>query len=638
MASGPAGHGSTKRNLIPLGIDFETYYDRDYSLSKLTTAEYVLDNRFEIIGVGLILGGALPVWFSGTLEYLRGILSRIPWDRTRVIAHNAIFDGSVLEWRLGFKPAAYACTMMAARPFVAPFTGRANLDTVMQHLGIGKKGTAVHNFAGRRRESFTPIELKEYGDYCCNDCWGSVQAHERFATMLPDDEFELIDLTIKKFTRPKLLIDRNAVATRLSNIQTEKQYLLDRLAKQGISKTKLTSRPQFAALLEARGVEIPKKISPANGLETFAFSKQDAPFMELLTHDDEWVRDLVEARLKFSSNMEETRLMRLASLAGLTTESLLPVPLLFYGAHTGRFSGMDKINLQNLPRIKFLSDGKTPDPDSGWLRRSIVAPRGYVLIAADLSNIEARIVATLAQQWDMVEAFRTGSDLYSSFASRIYGRPINKKDDPDERFVGKTCILGLGYGMGWLKFWKQMILAKRKDIDQRRATEIVYLYRETYRHIPQLWTELGQLLSRTRDPSAMFVWGPLTFLHQRIVLPNGMPIIYPDLRLTTDGLVFTNYRQGSSGTPNGLWGGAITENVVQALARIVLTRAELKLARAGLRAVLQVHDELVFCVPERFASACRKAIDLALTAPVDFLPRLPVACEIGVGQSYAECK
>lgn len=630
--------------LIDLGVDFETYYASDYTLRKMTTAEYILDPRFEIIGVCLTLFGGLPVWFTGTKEEIRAVLSKLPWDRIRVIAHNAMFDGAILEWVLGFKPAKYLCSMMGVRPYVTPYTGRTDLGTVLKYLpelGV-QKGNAVESFIGMRRADFTSIQMNEYGAYCKDDTRGCVAIAHWLKDKLPDDELELIDLTIKKFTRPSLCLDKSAIETRLAAIGVEKSRIVNALAKKNISERDVRSRAKLAGLLAGYGVAPPTKPSLATGEETYAFSKQDVGFLDLLGHANPDVSSLIEARFALASNMEETRLSRLLDLALLNFQGMaaLPAPLLYYGAHTGRFSGLDKINLQNLPRSKVLADGKTPDPASGWLRKSIVAPPGWKIIAADLANIEARIVACLSGQWDMVTDFASGLDQYSKFATKVYGRPINKRDHPIERFVGKTCILGLGYGMGWAKFLRQMRIAK-VSMDERMAKDIVYLYRREYSKIPELWGALDAILKHAVDPKCLQVFGPLNIMHERILLPNGMPIIYPGLRLAktlgyNSGLVFRDRRSDEGEL--GLWGGAITENVVQALARIILTRAELRLARAGLKAVLQVHDELVFCVPDRHVDACMQASTLAMTAPVDFMPRLPVAVEIHSGQSYGDAK
>jgi len=636
-----------RRKLIPLTLDFETFYDRDYTLQKLTTSQYILDSRFETIGVGLGLGGVLPVWYSGSHSYISNLLGKIPWDQTLLIAHNAIFDGGILEWIFKYKPAKYFCTMMASRPFVAPHTGRSSLASVAKFLELGEKGDEVIHAVGKRRADFAALDLARYEEYCCNDVVLTGRAYDKLNEMLPDDEQDLIDFTIKKFTRPTLKLEAASLSKRRQDIIVEKAQIEANLAQYGLTKEDLTSRPKFARALESHGVQVPKKKSKTakdefgQPKDTLAMAKTDVDFMELLAHDNEIVRELVAARLKLSSTMEETRLERFEEIAALDvcSNSLLPVPLLYYGAHPGRFSGLDKINLQNLPRIKFLADGKTPDPDSGWLRRSIVAPDGYVIIAGDLSQIEARIVATLAGCYDLVRQFKNKQDTYGNFATRVYGRPIDKKNNPVERFVGKTCILGLGYGMGWMKFLMQMVLAKVRGMTPDQAKRIVYLYRDTFKEIPQLWTTLEQYLNKCIDPQAMFTFGPLTFLHERILLPNGMPLLYPGLKPSVGGgLEFTSKRAKSEGASNKLWGGAITENVVQALARIIISRAELRLARAGLLAALQVHDELVFCVPEKFAEKCKKAIELALKMPVDFLPGLPVDCEVGIGKTYAECK
>jgi DNA polymerase I-like protein with 3'-5' exonuclease and polymerase domains len=634
-------------SLIPLVIDWETYYSKEYTLSKLMTSQYVLDERMEEIGVGLGLGGALPVWFSGDRSYIHRVLSKIPWDRTLAIAHNAIFDAAILEWIYGYKPAKWFCTMMASRPFVVPYTGRMSLSAVAKWFDFGVKGNAVLSALGKHRADFSSQELREYGEYCCNDVVLTSRIWEKLSGILPSDEQDLLDLTIKKFVRPKLKLNANALETRLCNIQAEKDVIVVDLAKKGMTPEALRSRTQFAAALELQGVKVPKKLSKTakdehgHAKETFAFSKQDAEFMELLITGNDTVREFVQARLKLMSTMEETRLARLIDVAALNVggNCLLPVPLLYYGAHPGRFSGLDKINLQNLPRIKFLADGKTQDPESGWLRRSIIAPDGHVIIAADLSNIEARIVAALAGQHDMVNDFRLRRDLYALFASRIYGRLIDKKNNPEERFVGKTCILGLGYGMGWAKFLMQMILARAKGVSSPEdAKRIVYLYRDVYDKIPMLWAQLESYLRKCTDPAALFTFGPLTFMHERIVLPNGMPLIYPGLKISGDQLEFVSKRAVEEGASNKLWGGAITENVVQALARIIIARAELRLAKLGLQSVLQVHDELVYCVPEKHAEAVKKAVALSMRASVDFLPNLPIDCEVGIGPSYAEAK
>lgn len=609
------------KTLNDVGVDFETYYDADYSLSKLTMAEYIRDPRFEIIGVSITAAGN-TTWHPQ--PNVAEAMASIDWSTSRFVAHNAFFDAAITEWILGHKPAAYLCTMMGSRPYVAPVTGKMSLAAVLEHLQLGVKGDAVHAARGKRYADFTPEELEAYGVYCKGDNVGCMKIAEYICRLMPDDEQELIDLTVKKFTRPVIQLDVDAIRHWSSDIEARRARVLLELRGEGVTKTTLTSRTQFANLLTQHNVTIPKKPSPANPEEeTYAFSKQDTGMLELLANPNEKVRRLVEARLLFTSNQDASRLERFAAQAECNPDALLPVPLLYYGAGPGRFSGYDRLNLQNLTRVN-------PDkPGSEALRSCLIAPDKHVILAADLSQIEARICATIAGQNDLVRAFRDKVDIYSDFATDVYHRRITKADKV-ERFVGKTCMLGLQYGMGFNKFQTQMLL-NRIPMDAVLADRIVSLYRRKFDCIPTYWRAVEELLRRAAQPDFMYVFGPLSFVHERIILPNGMNLWYPGLNAR---LQYNHPKYGET----TLWGGHITENICQALARIVISTAELRLARAGLRAALQVHDELVFVVHQRHVEACRKAVERALSAPVSWLPKLPVACEVHYGRSYAEAK
>jgi len=613
-------------------LDFETYYDTEHTLKKQMTAEYIRDPRFQVIGFSISVGGSPPAWFTGTHEYLGDVLRLTIRDTDRVIAHNVMFDGAILEWIFGCRPCKYFCTMMGSRPHIVPYTDSMSLRDVANYLGIGQKGSEVENHKGRRRESFTAEQLHAYGNYCCDDVSLCRGIAEHLFGILPDDEKDLIDLTIKKFVRPVLLLDADAIAAREATLKIVKAKALASVYVLGATLSSIRSRPRFIERLRTYGVDIPMKATiNSKGVAgtTAALSKDDPEFLELLAHSDPRVRALVAAKLELGSTNEETRLARFKRLYDCIPRHVMPIPLLYYGAHTGRFSGIGGLNMQNLPRPK------PGDPERAALRKSLVAPPGYSIIAADFSNIEARIVATLAQQWDLVEAFRTGSDVYSLFASKIYKKPINKKDHPVERFVGKTCILGLGYGMGGKKLRVTLATADTQVfMSTKEAMDATYLYRGTYENIPELWRKLEQLVrDHVLAPNGLHVWGPLSFLPERIILPNGMPIIYAGIHedpVARGG----NMKYGDK----WLWGGTVTENVTQALARIIATRAELRLARAGLPAVHQAHDELIFCVPIEHVDICEKVIARVMTDPVPWLPKLPIAVEIHHGPDYASCK
>lgn len=628
--------------MIDIVIDFETFYSKEYTLRDLTTVEYLLDPRFEVIGFAISVNGSVPAWYSGTKLQLAAQLTNYDWANARVICHNAVFDGGILEWYFGINPAKYFCTMMGSRPYVAPYTGSMSLDAVASFLEVGAKGKEVQNHMGRQRDDFSSYQLAMYGAYCCNDVDLTGKIAARLLGWLPDDEAYLIHLTLLKFLRPSFVLSDVEIAEGRDGSIGSRAELKAKLDALAVTEQQLRSRPSLSKLLRDRGVDPPMKVSKASvkggGLikMTEAFAKEDEEFLALLVHPNEEVRTIVEGKLEFGSTQEVSRLERFQKIydMDLGGERLLPVPLLYYAAHPGRFGGSDSINLQNLPR----PDPTKKKPWKDALRRSMKAPPGFVVMSADYSAIEARIVATLACQWDLVAAFAAGRDVYAEFASKIYGRPIDKKNDPLERFVGKTCILALGYGMGHWKFLNRMALAG-VPMDEETADRIVKLYRRTYPRIKEYWGEIENMLKHSTTPAAMYKFGPFLFAHERIILPNSMSIIYPGLSLSIqDGqLQFESRRKGKA-TINRLWGGLITENVVQALARIIATRAEIRISRAGMPCAHQAHDELIWVVREDWVSRVIKAVESAMRDPVQWLPRLPIAVEIGYGPSYGEAK
>lgn len=610
-------------------IDFETYYDKVYSLAHMTTTEYVLHKDFEVIGFAVSLDGQNTQWHSGDFAKLAMILRTLPWDDAVCICHNAIFDGAILEWIFKIHPARYFCTMMGSRPYVAPHKNSMSLAAVADHLMLGQKGGEVHRAIGKHLADFDTTMLAAYGAYCCNDVMLTRTAAADFMRKLPQDELDMIDLTIKKFTRPQLQLDTKLLEQRLDDIQNDKAKALLTLPN-GCGKDDLMSNDKFAAAIQRLGVDPGRKVSGTTGQLTWAFAKTDQFITEMRLHENPQVRHLAEARLMWKSTLEESRIERLLAVGQVT--DWLPVALLYYGAHTGRLSGLDKLNLQNTPR-------------GGDIRRAIVAPPGHKVVTVDLSQIEARIVAMLAYQWDLLAGFRANADVYSEFATLCYGYPVDKINNPIERFVGKTCILGLGYGMGAAKlFFTLMSSAAKYGIPLACTLEDcqrwVKIYREQYRAVPKLWRQMERLLKHMCEPRSNVQWQMLLLNPGKCVLPNGMDLVYPGI--TLDNMNDVHYLsfvgKGKNHVRAKLWGGAFLENVCQALAQIIIKRAELRLAKHGLYAALQVHDELVYVVEDSKVDRVKRVLTKVLTDPVPWLPQLPLACEVGVGQSYGDAK
>jgi len=598
-----------------LVIDFETYYSTEYSLSKMTTVEYIRSPEFQVVGVSVMDASGVTRWFSGTKKATGAWLQQFDWEHSICVAHNAIFDGGILEMVFGIKPHTYFCTMMAGRPWIVPYTERMALAVYARHLGFQQKGVAVQTYKGKRREDFSSQELASYGDYCNND----VDLCAKIATWLwpqfPESELACIDLTIKKYTRPTLLLDKQVCVERHAVVFHEKAQALE---ESGVELATLMSNAKFAKELGNYGVDIPRKVSPTTGKKTFAFAKTDYEFTRLLHSNTPAVRKLVSARLKVKSTIEETRLQRFIDVASLGNAEL-NVPILYWGARPGRYSGLDKLNLQNLGR-------------GSELRRAVTAPDGYSILTNDLAQIEARILACLAGQWDLVQQFADGVDVYAKFASRLFSMRITKDDNPDERFIGKQGILSLGYQAGSTRFF-EALRSMDHPITQVMANKTVITYRNTYRKIPDLWDTMEEVIHSMITGVKLKV-GPVHTSKNTLWLPNGMPIIYPNLVRGADGNV--TYQVGNH--TKTLYGGKMTENVVQALARIVMSTAELRLAKRGLFAALSVHDELVYVIKNEHIDAVRRATTLAMIAPVEWMPKLPVACEAGVGKTYYDCK
>ena len=607
--------------------DFETYYGTDCSLTQMTVPEYIHDPRFELIMGAFKFNEDDVACFVGE-GAVRAYLDSLPWDEgIEFVAHNAMFDGAILEWRLGYKPARYFCTMMGSRPFITPFTGRMSLKDVTSYLitqgvDMPPKGTAVDDARNMHLKDFDGPGLKRYMAYCMDDAVSCSAIETWLGERFPEDERDLLNFNIMKFVRSPLLLDVGVLEARLAAVGIMKQELLDRVSMD--DRSALMSNPLFAQTLEALGVIPPTKTSPKTGKTGYAFAKTDKAMKELAEHDSLEVQALIAARLGHKSTIEETRLERLRNIY-YATGGKLPAALLYYGAHTGRLSGYDKTNLQNLPR-------------GSELRRAVLAPPGYALVAGDLSQIEARIVAWLAGEDDLIQAFAEGRDIYSEFASKAFGYAISKETHPQERFVGKTCILGLGYGMGHIKL--QATLANGGvTLTEQKCREIVQLYRRTYPNIKTLWQRAEELLpviANAADTEPTFkCLGPVTAMPGKIILPNGMAITYVDMEKSSET---SSWTAKCGGKPRHLWGGAVTENVVQALARLIIARAEMFLAKRGYPAALQVHDELIYAILLPMVERFTKALTMTLMRQVEWAPGLPIACEVASGANYAEAK
>jgi DNA polymerase I-like protein with 3'-5' exonuclease and polymerase domains len=595
-----------------LTIDFETYYSRDFSLTKLTTEEYVRDDRFEVIGVAVQVNDDEPAWKSGTHEEISEFLYKFDWCHSFALAHNAMFDSAILSWRFGINPMAWLDTLSMARSTDGLEAGNSLAKLAIRY-NLGVKGTEVVDAMDRRRVDFRPEWLAKYGEYCKNDVKLTYDLFNVLVQRFSRSELELISLTIKMFSEPVLQLNTPLLEQHLMQVQARKEKLL---AQCVANKETLMSNPKLAELLIKMGVEPPMKESPANGKLTYAFAKNDEEFKALMEHPDERVQAIIAARLGTKSTLEETRTQRFISIS---LRGKMPVPLRYYAAHTGRWGGDDKLNLQNLPRKSLLKD-------------SIIAPKGHVLIDADSSQIEARIVAWLSGQHDLVDAFERKEDVYKIMASAIYGKD-ESQIEANERFVGKTTILGAGYGMGHTKFGVQL-KTFGVEIEDQEASRIISVYRQTYPHIPRLWKEANSSLDALRQGKTTTVGHQpqaLSVTESGFLLPSGLYLNYKDLQQGEDGYTYASRRGRIK-----IYGGKVVENVCQALARCVIGEQMIKISRKY-KVALTVHDAVMAVVKEEEKDEALAYIEECMNWRPSWALTLPLACEIGVGKSYGEC-
>jgi len=633
-------------------IDFETYYAPDYSLGKMTTEAYVRGDKFEVIGVGVKVNDNPADWYTGTREGVRTFLNSLDYSDKAILCHNTAFDGLILAEHFGIKPRLWLDTLSMAKPKYAVMVG-GSLKNLVLKFGLGEKGTEVVDAFGKHRKDFTPTEINKYGDYCINDCELTYKLFKILSKGFPVSELMVIDNTIRMYTEAVFELDRFKLKAHLESEVARKQALLNKLGNGDpvAAKKILMSNPKFAGLLTAMGADVPMKVSPTTGKDTYAFAKTDQGMIDLTEHHNPAVAAVAAVRLGVKSTIEETRTQRLIDVA---ERGPLPVLLQYYGAHTGRFSGGDKLNLQNLPARK-----------GNVIRSSICAPDGHKVIACDSSQIEARMLAYVANQADLVQAFREGRDVYSEFATKVYGYHVDKSNK-DERFVGKTCILGLGYGMGHVKFRGTIKLQTGRDIGEAEAKRIVYLYRATYPMIKALWTRCDTLLNHMTTAQAG-EFSVVTYDQHGIVLPNTMVLRYNALRVTPEpkrgsetrdkvfsaGFSYINdaraFKKFTARVVTGadpddipwtnIYGGKVTENIIQALARIVIADQMVEIG-GHYPVKLQVHDENVCVVPDAQVVAAQQVMERVMSTPPSWAPDLPIACDDGAvaGQNYGECK
>ena len=603
-------------------IDFETYYGKDLGFKTHTTEEYVRHEDFEVIGVAVAVDDEEAIWFSGPASDIKTFLNKFDWSNSFALAHNTQFDGAILNWIFKIQPKGYLDTLCMARALHGVEAG-GSLKALAERYKIGVKGTEVDDAYGKRRKDFTPEALEQYGSYCRNDVGLCKTLFNIFMDKFPVKELKVIDTTLRMFVEPTLRLNLPMLESHLETVKERKAKLL---AVAQADKDSLMSNDKFAELLMLLGVEPPTKISARTGKQAWAFAKTDEEFKALLEHADPRVQALVSARLGNKTTLEETRTQRFIDIA---LRGSLPVPIKYYAAHTGRWGGDDKINLQNLP-----SRGQ----NANKLKLSIEAPEGYVIIDSDSSQIEARTVAWLAGQNDLVEAFDKGEDVYKIMASAIYGKD-ESEITKEERFVGKTTILGAGYGMGGAKFQTQL-KTFGVEMSADECARIISVYRSRYSKVPALWRQAQQCVEAlVNNQGASFGEVDAVVFDASqggFLLPSGLWQKYEGLTKVFDSEGKAQYQYKTRKGVVKIYGGKVVENICQAVARCVIAEQMLKIAKRY-KVVLTVHDAVACIAKEDEAKEAQDYVEQCMRWRPRWCQTLPLNCESGVGRSYGDC-
>ena len=594
-------------------LDFETFFSDDYTLKKSTCEAYVRDARFRALGMGIRWQEQghnfdFPIrtaWFSDG-DIAAG-LAQFDWSKMAVLCHHAHFDGLILAHHYGVRPALWLDTLSMARALIGNHLS-VSLESLAAHFGLEAKRVPYEAMKGKHWHEMEPALQAQLAEGCLHDVALAWDIFLQLSRGFPQSEYALVDSTVRMFVDPVLVGD----TARLASIW--EQEARDRaaiLAELQVTKKELNSADKFAALLRQEGEE-PETKEGKNG-PIYAFAATDDYMRCLLEHDAPRVRALAEARLAAKSNIVQTRSER---LGWMSTRGAMCVYLAYCAAHTTRWGGGDALNWQNFPRASALGE-------------AVQAPPGHVVVVADASQIECRLLNKLAGQHDKVEEFRQKLDPYVAVASRFCGFPVTKQDHPELRQAGKVVELQSGFGSGGPKIAATLRKSgvpctDEEGIDWRDA------YRNTHKAVVNLWYEADEVLKKLHA-GLSFSWKCVDIRDKRIYLPNGLPLIYDTLEMH-EGEWRLKTRRGYV----KMYGAKLVENLIQALSATHTRGAWLACTQARMKMVSMEHDKLIAVVPESQGAQALAFMQAALAREPEWLPGIPLDSEGYISRSFSK--
>lgn len=678
-------------------LDFETYWDsKNYTLSKIGPISYIRDSRFSAQLMSYIVTDASTMTYDRVRvaehDNIPAVLAALKLDAPDVVtvAHNGNgFDFLILSEIYHVVPRIAIDTMCMERWTGVSRIQNESLKSMAKFFQCGEKveGTVISD--GRKwPEDFTPDERTAFIQYCRND---TEQCFLSFKAMLPfmtADALLFSSITAKMACNPVLRLDDDMLTAYLNELSDKVTKARNDINKMFMFKSDedflkaIRSSASFVKMLELLGRKPPMKYSVAKSetkrkkleaegktnlseedyaVYTPALAKSDLDFVAMASDADERVALLVRTRLENNSSIQRSRAETFHALA--KSGRAMPVMLNAFKAHTSRYTAgnsegsSDKLNLQNLSKR---------DPSQLTLRKAVQAPEGMALVACDSSQIEARILAYVANETELVDAFRRGADPYADLAEKIFQIPSEKihkgaksgdKKLKAYRNVGKTGILSAGYGVGWRKYADTLLrqgVRLSSDIDQHyeMAHHAHNVYRASNPNIVAFWDTCQTVIKALYLGYSGEFGGPNDNIFQYSVAPicgrDDVPTIIGPNKYTLryfklscevseknnrEEYYYTRVK-GKSELKTKIYGGALAENLCQYLAFALLQWQACRMTEQGIRLIANIHDSFLAICPEDEAEHTKSVMESCMSSVPDWLGDFPVACEAEIGKDY----
>ena len=585
-------------------LDYETYYDKSCSIRTLGPLGYFSHPDFDAYMVSVV-GDEGTNFVGHPKDFDWSLL-----NGNIVLSHNASFDetlylyGVQKGWWDSCSPAEWHCTADMAAYCRLP---RSLKGSTAELFGLKVDKSTRDNMSGKRWEKMTDEFKKEVSEYALKDSELCLKLWEAKKDEWPEREREISRIN-RKIVQGGIPIDTELLKKQLVSI---KQTLFD--AEQNIpwiGEKPLLSRAAFDAQCRLVGLEPPTSLAETD--------EEAQKWLEQHSQNHKWISAVKDWR-RINSLKKKLESFDFATMP----DSRFYGGCMYFGAHTGRFSGSGgNLNLQNLPRSDLFGVN---------LRHLIHPTDNRRLVVVDLSQIEVRTLCWLAGDVEMMSEIAETEDIYEAFAIRFgMWNPkdgVLKKENPSLRHDVKAMVLGCGYGAGAKRF------AVMSNIPEAEAQKRIDTYRKKMIKVTKLWSKYNQGIRRAHQASKQL---PTEF---RVDLPSGRTLNYGLLTKFADRMgsnpqyQATLPRNGKK-LPVRLWGGLVAENASQALARDIFSDMLLRIHNAGYKIIMHVHDEVVIEEDTDKSDKTIEEIIGIMSTPPEWIPDIPLAAEGSILTRY----